>query len=41
MAKVSLLIAKSENGFQSFVSAIRHAMIKQDQDAHQTLIKML
>ena len=41
MAKMSLLSAKSETGFQNFVLAIRHKQMNQDEDVHQTLIKRL
>ena len=33
MAKVSLLTAKFETGFQSFILAIRHQEMNPDQDA--------
>ena len=38
MAKVPLLTAKSETGFQSFVLAISHYEIKPDQDAFRELM---
>ena len=41
IAKVSLLIAKSKIGFQSFIQAIYYWEMNPDQDPHQTLIKML
>ena len=41
LAKVLLLTAKLETGFQSFVLEIRHWLVNLDQDAHQTSIKLL
>ena len=41
MAMLSLLNTKSEIGFQNFVLVIVHWEMNLDQDAHQTLIKML
>ena len=41
MAKVSLLTAKSETGFQNFILAIRQLKMNPDRDAHQTSIKIL
>ena len=41
MTKLSLLTAKSETGFQSFILAIGHWEMDPDQNANQTLIKML
>ena len=35
MAKVLLLTAKLEKGFQSFVLVIQHREMNPDQDAHQ------
>ena len=40
MAKVSLLTAKSETGFQDFILTIPHLEMNPDHDAHQTPIKM-
>ena len=39
--KGSLLITKSETGFQNFILTIHHWAMNLDQDAHPTLIEML
>ena len=41
MAKVTLLIGKSEIGFQNFILMIYHWEMNPDQDAHQISVKIL
>ena len=41
MNNVLLLTAKVKTGFQSFVPVIRYWMLNLDQNAHQTLLKIL